>query len=47
VMAHPCPMCLGQEYYLDDRKYFEVVDVYRFWRERNSGQRRSTVGPPG
>jgi guanine deaminase len=61
-----------QEYYLDDRKYFEVstfydefakrwdqrrlpmryepqdaaVDVYRFWRERNGGRRRSTVGPP-
>jgi guanine deaminase len=62
-----------QEYYLDDRKYFEVstlydefakpwdqrrlpmryepqdaaVDVYRFWRQRNGGRRRSTVGPPG
>jgi guanine deaminase len=24
-----------------------AVDVYRFWRERNGGQRRSTVGPAG
>ena len=60
-----------EEYYLDDRKYFEVatfydeyaknwdqrrlpmryeprpaaVDVYRFWNERNGGQRKSTVVP--
>lgn len=60
-----------EQYYLDDRKYFEVstfydefakswgqrrlpmryqpqdgaVDVYRFWNERNGGQRRSTVVP--
>ncbi|OBH82756.1 tRNA-specific adenosine deaminase [Mycobacterium scrofulaceum] len=60
-----------EDYYLDDRKYFEVstfydefakcwdqrrlpmryqphqgaVDVYRFWNERNGGQRRSTVVP--
>ena len=62
-----------EQYYLDDRRYFEVatfydefakswddrrlpmryqpqdaaVDVYRFWNERNGGQRRSTVVPPG
>lgn len=62
-----------EQYYLDDRKYFEVatfyeefaknwdqrrlpmryepndaaVDVYRLWNERNGGQRRSTVVPPG
>ena len=61
-----------EQYYLDDRKYFEVstfydefakswdqrrlpmryqpqdgaVDVYRFWNERNGGQRQSTVVPP-
>jgi len=62
-----------EEYYLDDRKYFEVsnfydeyakdwdqrrlpmryerrdaaVDVYRLWNERNGGQRKSTIVPPG
>jgi len=62
-----------EEYYLDDRRYFEVstfyeefakpwdqrrlpmrfqpqsaaVDVYRLWRDRNGGQRKSTVLPPG
>lgn len=62
-----------EQYYLDDRKYFEVatfydefaknwdqrrlpmryeakdaaVDVYRLWNERNGGERRSTVVPPG
>ena len=62
-----------EQYYLDDRKYFEVptfydefakpwdqrrlpmryqpraaaVDVYRLWNERNGGQRKSTVVPPG
>jgi guanine deaminase len=62
-----------EQYYLDDRKYFEVstfydefakswdqrrlpmryqpqdaaVDVYRLWHERNGGQRKSTVVPPG
>ncbi|WP_156686746.1 nucleoside deaminase [Mycobacterium sp. Marseille-P9652] len=62
-----------EQYYLDDRKYFEVstfyeefaktwdqrrlpmryeprsaaVDVYRSWNERNGGQPRSTVVPPG
>ncbi|ORJ55784.1 nucleoside deaminase [Mycobacterium simiae] len=61
-----------EQYYLDDRKYFEVstfydefakdwdqrrlpmrydprdaaVDVYRFWHERNGGQRASTIVPP-
>jgi len=62
-----------EQYYLDDRKYFEVstfydefaktwdqrrrrvgsasagaaVDVYRLWNERNGGERKSTVVPPG
>jgi tRNA(Arg) A34 adenosine deaminase TadA len=62
-----------EQYYLDDRKYFEVstfyeefakswdqrrlpmhfraeaaaVDVFRFWNERNGGQRKSTIVPPG
>ncbi len=62
-----------EQYYLDDRTYFEVstfydefakswdrrrlpmryephdaaIDVYRFWNERNGGQRRSTVVPSG
>jgi guanine deaminase len=62
-----------EQYYLDDRKYFEVstfyeeftktwdqrslpmrfqpedaaVDVFRFWNERNGGQRKSTVVPKG
>jgi guanine deaminase len=62
-----------EQYYVDDRTYFEVatfydefakswdqrrlpmryesaeaaVDVYRFWNERNGGERRSTVVPPG
>jgi guanine deaminase len=62
-----------EQYYLDDRKYFEVstfynefakswdqrrlpmryeprdsaVDVYRFWNQRNGGERKSTVVPPG
>ena len=60
-----------EQYYCDDRKYFEVssfyeefgkswdrrrlpmrldprqaaVDVYRFWNERNGGQRQSTAVP--
>jgi hypothetical protein len=25
----------------------DAVDVYRFWNERNGGQRKSTVVPPG
>ena len=24
-----------------------AVDVYRFWNERNGGQRKSTIVPPG
>jgi guanine deaminase len=24
-----------------------AVDVYRLWHERNGGQRKSTVVPPG
>jgi guanine deaminase len=62
-----------EQYYLDDRKYFEIAtfydefakkwdqrrlpmryepkdaaaDVYRLWNERNGGERRSTVVPPG
>jgi tRNA(Arg) A34 adenosine deaminase TadA len=62
-----------EDYYLDDRKYFEVstfydefakswdrrrlpmrfqredaaVEVFRRWNERNGGQRKSTVVPPG
>lgn len=56
VLAQPCPMCLGspllllaQRGHLPDHRYQPheaAVGVYRFWNERNGGQRQSTVVPP-